>query len=195
MYFQLLQYLQKFIFYDLTFLNLCYGRNKKDKKMKAFARVLLIILAGCSIIILPKSPIFATGSILWCLFWFKILDDSKSKIKQFTLVELIAVIAIMSILLASAISIFGNIDKDKRDIQVLHSQLMKQQLKSLKYATEIYKVEYEGLYKNPTLSDGDLYFKAGVPVKDDGSNYIGCQLFIGEYFIKINTFTGKFSFY
>lgn len=163
--------------------------------MKTFARLLLIVLAGCSIMIVQKEPIFAAGSILWCLFWFNRLDEKDKKIKYFTLVELIAVIAIMSVLLGIAISIFGNIDKDKRDIQVLHSQLMKQQLNSLKHAAQIYKVEYEDLYTMPVPSFGDVYFKGGVPVNSDSSPYLNCKLTIREHFIKINTFTGKFSFY
>lgn len=159
-----------------------------------FLNLLSIALFSFSLIILDKSPEIAIFCIAWSIFYFLRTYKEIIKIKAFTLIELIAVITIMAVLLTITLNIKP--DKDKRDIRVLHSQLKASQIYSLENKDIVIPFESEvKLYTQYSISNGNLYFKNGNPVNSSGQIYNDCILTVGEYFIKINAFTGKLSFH
>ena len=71
------------------------------RNVTILAKVLLIILLGCSICILEKNLIFGLGCIGWCVFWLyqiKVPPKYKGGFKAFTLLELVAVLGLVAIL-------------------------------------------------------------------------------------------------
>lgn len=171
------------------------------QNLTIFLNLLCVTLFVTSIIILNKAPLFATFSILWSIFYVIKTNKFLTKIKAFTLIELIAVVAIAGILLSIMFSL--KTDTVKRDAQYINSLLM---------ATQSYSYSHSGVHEfelpdniyNVTEfnSDKSIYFKDGTPVNFDGSLYLDCYVLIykkdnpdNKYKITINSFTGKRSFY
>lgn len=173
--------------------------------MKQNLTILLNLMCGAlfltSIIIADKEPIFAACCFTWSIFYFIRSNKfiSKIKLKAFTLIELIAVIAVMSILLS--ILMLLKTDSNKLDASRVNAYLIQVQTYSYD-SDEIIPTYFSDKYRNEVVPSEDLYFKRGVPVKANGSPIIACKVRIidnkgieKDIVIKINTFTGKISFY
>lgn len=174
-------------------------------KMKQNLIILLNLMCGAlfltSIIIADKEPIFAAACFIWSIFYFIRSNKfiSKIRIKAFTLIELIAVIVIMGVLVSMVMSLqTSTMNADARRV---NSHYMKIQAESSVTSDIIPSQLPDNLYNEVTLSE-TIYFKQGAPVKIDGSPILGCSITIKDikgkqkdYVIRINTFTGKISFY
>lgn len=171
------------------------------QNLAIFLNLLVITLFTTSIIIFDKAPIFAVCCAVWSILYFIRCNKFLSKIKAFTLTELIAVVAVAGILVSITLSL--KTDTVKRDAQYLNSLLMASQTYS--YSNEgIHEFEFpENIYNMTELnSDKKIYFKNGTPVDSSGNLYLDCYVLIykkdnpdNSYKIKINSFTGKRSFY
>ena len=169
-----------------------------------------LLIVSCAITI-NGHFILGPFCFIWALYWLFRCDDELSvrKIQQFTLIELIAVLAIAAVLCSILLNL--KTDVTKKDTSQIHSLLM---------SSQIYSLKNEGIYGfiiNNQLADTieaknigsyisvngnrDIYFKSGVPVYSNGGAYVGCFIKISNpididhnYTIKINTFTGKIGY-
>jgi prepilin-type N-terminal cleavage/methylation domain-containing protein len=161
--------------------------------------LLCISLFVTSLIILSKAPVIAVGCMIWAIFYFIKSNKHLMKIKAFTLIELVAVIAILGILISIIVSIRP--DTVKRDAQYLNSLLMASQTYS--YTNEgIHQFELPDNIYNEVDINKPIFFQKGTPVNSDGSMYLDCTVTVfdkyntdNKYKITINSFTGKRSFY
>ena len=173
--------------------------------MKQNLAILLNLMCGAlfltSIIIADKEPIFAACCFTWSIFYFIRSNKfiSKIKLKAFTLIELIAVIVIMAVMVSMVMALkTSTMNADARRVNAYYMQVASY---SSTTSNIIPSQLPNNLYNDVTLSE-TIYFKQGVPVKIDGSPILGCSITIKDikgkqkdYVIKINTFTGKISFY
>lgn len=180
---------------------LMYGGNKMKQNLAIFLNLLCASLFIISLVILDKEPIFAVCCFTWSIFYFIRSNKfiSKIRVKAFTLIELIAVIVIMAVLVSMVMALqTSTMNTDARRI---NGHYMKLQAESSTTSDIIPSELPNNLYNEVTLSE-TIYFKQGAPVKIDGSPIIDCRITIKDvkgkeedYVIRINTFTGKISFY
>jgi type II secretory pathway pseudopilin PulG len=173
-------------------------------KLEIVARLLLVVLLGCSVMILEKSLIFGLGCIFWCVFWlYQIKTPTKYKggFKVFTLLELVAVLGLVAILISVTMHI--KTDRVKTDSVVLKSLLTQVQTYSYSSKGTIVPFEYNPKdYASGIEESHTLYFKDGVAVDEDGYPLIGFNLKVFDKYnednyinIFIKSFTGKITFY
>ena len=167
--------------------------------MIAVLNLMCIALFVISLIIFSKAPFISVGCLAWSIFYFIKTNKHMMKRKAFTLVELVAVIAILGVLISIIVSIRP--DTVKRDAQYINSLLM---------ASQTYSYSHEGVHEfelpeniyNEVDINKPIFFQKGTPVNSDGSIYLDCNVIVfdkdntdNKYKITINSFTGKRSFY
>ncbi len=147
-----------------------------------------------------------------CFIWFsyvlifvgEYLYKQVKKTLAFTLIELIAVITIMSILLTVTISALKT-DPSKTDAIVLASQLKLLHTQSLIYDNDVaftreFVLNQDDFLSEITLSHPDLHFVKGEPLNVDEKQILGYEIEIKHkdeqpILIKVKPFTGKVTFY
>ena len=137
----------------------------------------------------PCMVLFAIHIIESCL------KDYQYKVKQFSLVELIAVIAIMAVLLS--ITLTFKPDTMKSDALRVKDLLM--QAKIYSYDVDhVVPVNLDANFKNDIISNSDIFFLKGSPVNEDTSILLDCSVKVKDsqnkvkpYIIRVNSFTGK----
>ena len=174
--------------------------------MKAISAVLysmnIVLFFVSMAITINEHYVIGLSCIAWSLYYMYRSHTyiNTIKIKAFTLIELIGVIAIAGILMSIVLSIRP--DTVKKDAMHIQSLLMAAQSYSIQ-DDSINKFILDNNVQNPIQlhNDVEIYFKKGVPVLVDGSPYIGCYVKVynpnnedNYYTIKINTFTGKLSY-
>ena len=138
----------------------------------AILNLLCVSLFVCSTIIFTKEPYFAGLCMGWSVAYFIKTNKHIVKIKAFTLIELIAVIAISGIILSILISV--RTSHTKSDSIRLKSLLMQAKTYSYKSDTPV-KFELDGNYRSTITQSEDLYLKDGVPTDQNGNPLIGFQ--------------------
>ena len=175
--------------------------------MKQIIAVTSIIM---SVIGLPIALFnFYNGHLLigsLCLIWFSFViysvglwsyKQSFTLHKQkFTLIELLAVITIMTILLSITMSIF-KVNHAKSDTAQITGILKIAHGKSFGSEEPVKADIDHGKYKSDiTATHNDLYFFKGATVDKDGETLLNCKYEIKDkeetpYLITVNSFTGK----
>ena len=178
--------------------------------------IICLVSVIMSVVGVPISiKLMATNKILLgivCFAWFSyvLLFVGEYIYKQtklacrFTLIELIAVITIMSVLLTITISALKT-DASKADAIVLSAQLKLLHTQSLIYDNDVgyireFVLNQDEFISEVTLSHPDLHFVKGEPLDIDEKQIIGYEIKIKHkdeqpILIKVKPFTGKVTFY
>jgi prepilin-type N-terminal cleavage/methylation domain-containing protein len=165
----------------------------------AILNLLCVSLFVCSVIIFNQEPIYAGLCMSWAVIYFVKTNKHMLVWKAFTLVELVAVIAIAGILLSILISFKSS--PTKSDAIRLNALLIQAKTYSLTCEYPV-KFELTDNYKSKITQTEDLYLLKGVPVAEDGAPLVGFRFYIVDkqetekpIQIKLKPFTGKITFY
>lgn len=140
--------------------------------------------------------------ITWSLMslpLYKSLIRMPARIKAFTLIELVAVITVLSILMTIVASITGT-DHAKTDSIVIKGELSLIQIESFTNKELIQFVPDPDKYVSEVTLSSPLYFQSGEPVDDAGNPLIGFYVSVHDsktepIKIYVKPFTGKITFY
>ncbi len=152
--------------------------------------------------VIQNNYIIGYALVAWSLMslpLYKSIIRLPAKIKSFTLIELVAVITVLSILMTIVAGIAGT-DHAKTDSIVIKGELSLLQTESFTKKELIQFVPDPDKYVSEITLSSPLYFKTGEPVDDEGNALIGFYVSVHDsktepIKIYVKPFTGRITFY